>query len=269
MKLTKRQFREQLFHDKWAKMLSPLKIYYKESFESPTAIENQYIVSQISAFKSKHILDLGCGIGDASIYLALKGAKVTSIDISPQMIRLVNRSAKYYQITKRLQASVMPAEKLTIKNKQFDYIYGNGVLHHIDFLKAAKEIKRVLKKGGKGFFIEPLSYNPLIEVYRKIAVKVRTKDEKPLSLQDINQFGSYFSKFSHKEFHLTTLLIFCWFFIVDRISPNSERYWKKLLIDGNKYSMAFRLLHGLDTYLIKLFPFLARFCWVTVITVQN
>lgn len=106
----------------------------------------------------------------------------------------------------------MVSEHLTFPSSYFDFVYGNGILHHVDFIRTAKEIKKVLKKGGEGYFVEPLSYNLIIELYRKIARKVRTDDEKPLSLHDIEIFGSNFHTFDHSEFHLFTLFIYLWFF---------------------------------------------------------
>jgi len=268
-KLSRRQLNEKNFHDRWAKSIFEKDLFYKESFESPTAIENQFILSKIGSLKGKFILDLGCGIGDASIYFAKKGAFVKAVDISPQMIALVKKFSSRVNVANKIDALVMAAENLSFKSSEFDVVYGNGVLHHVNLIKSSREIKRVLKKGGLGFFIEPLSYNPVIEFYRKIAKRVRTKDEKPLTLKDIKWFCNLFPVSSHYEFHFLTLVIFIWFFIGKRISPNQERYWKKILKEGNKYQKVFNLLNKLDYVLLKYLPFLRRFCWITVIAVQK
>ena len=268
-KLTKRQLSEQKFHDKWALSVKKEDIFYNEAFEAPSALENQFILSKMGYIQNKSILDLGCGIGDASIYFAKKGAFVTSVDISPKMIALVKRHTDKMKLKKNIKSQVMVSEHLTFPSSSFDFVYGNGILHHVDFLKTASEIKKVLKKGGEGYFIEPLSYNPIIELYRKIARKVRTDDEKPLSLHDIEKFGSNFNTFYHSEFHLFTLLIYVWFFLVLRLNPNKVRYWKKFLADGHKYKTAVNFLAACDKLLLRFIPFINRFCWTTVIRIQN
>ncbi len=267
--LTRRQINEKIFHDKWAKSISSRDFFYKETFESPTAIENHFILSQMGKLTGKKILDLGCGVGDASIYFAKKGADVKAIDISPKMVSFLKKFAKKEKVGRKIHSMVMPAETLLFSQSTFDYVYGYGVLHHVDFLKTASEIKRVLKKGAYGYFIEPLAYNPVIEVYRKMASQVRTDDEKPLSLADIKKFSSFFQTSSHNEFHLCTLLIFIWFYFGKKTHPNQERYWKKLLVEGYRYKRVFNILNNIDKILLQVFPFLSRFCWTTVIIVQK
>lgn len=269
MKLTQRQKREQVFHNNWAEGQSISGFFYKEMFESPAALENKYILQCIGSLDKKKVLDLGCGIGDASIYFAKKNAKVYAIDISDKMIKFLQHMMSKYKVENKISAKVCPAENITYAENSFDVVYGNGVLHHVNIHKAQKEIKRVLKPGGEAYFIEPLSYNPVINVYRHMASHVRTVDEEPLSLRDINMFISKFKSGSHKEFHFTTLLVFLYFFFVERVHPNSERYWKKILKEGHKYERHIYFLSRLDEVLFKLIPFFRRFAWVTVIRVEK
>ena len=50
----------------------------------------------------------------------------------------------------------------------------------LNFLSVLNEISRILKPNGKLLFIEPLGTNPLINFYRKLTPKSRSKDEHPL-----------------------------------------------------------------------------------------
>ena len=172
-------------------------------------------------------------------------------------------------MAQQVRAKQMAAENLSFSDESFDYVYGNGVLHHTDFLETGLEIKRVLKKGGRAFFIEPLNYNPIIRLYRHIAHEVRTQDERALSFEDIDRFGRLFRTSGHREFHLLTQGIFLWFFFIKMTSPNKERYWKKIIIEGKRYEKAFSLLFHLDTIILKCVPLMAQLCWNSVIIVQK
>jgi ubiquinone/menaquinone biosynthesis C-methylase UbiE len=261
---------ERKFHDKWAKKIKLQDINYKGAFESVTAVENRYALSQMGSIKGKKILDLGCGMGDTSLYFASKGARVYAVDISPGMIGLVKRVARKAGYSKNIDAKVMLAENLKFPSSYFDLVFGNGVLHHVVIEKTLAEVNRVLKEGGMAAFVEPLGDNPVINIYRKIAKKVRTPTEIPLKYATLDRLTNIrFKKFSHKEFHLVTLLIFLWFYLVERTNPNKERYWKKIIDDGEKINGVFRSLVKIDELIFKLVPPIKMFCWNTVLIYEK
>jgi len=256
---------EEVFHDNWAKEINPNDLCILEAFEGPVSPEYRFAISLLGNLKDKKILDAGCGAGEETIYLASKKAKVTAFDISEKMLEVAQKLANKFHIEQSVNFKKMNAEKLEFPNESFDQIFGNSVLHHVNIKKAAQEFHRVLKRGGKAVFIEPLAYNPLINYYRRIANIVRTRDEHPLKFEDIKIFKKHFKTVNHYEFQLTTLLIFCYFFLIERVNPNQDRYWKKIIREGNKYKTMFNILYTIDKTILTVCPFLKRFCWVTVI----
>ena len=62
---------------------------------------------------------------------------------------------------------------------------GSGILHHLDLPISLGEINRVLKKGGRALFKEPLAANPLLKLFRILTPRSRTVDEKPLTSSDL------------------------------------------------------------------------------------
>lgn len=260
---TERQKTEEAFHDEWAKSMDLDEILVKESFEAPTALENQYVVEQLGDLKGKRVLELGCGAGEGSVYFATKGANAVATDISTGMVAVVHRVAEKYGV--KVAAHRMTAEVIDYPDASFDVVYGNGVLHHVDFHKAVQEASRVLKPGGKAIFIEPLSYNPVINVYRHIAKTVRTPDERPFKFKDLKEMYPYYSEGHHKEFWFFTLFIFIYFYLIERADPTKERYWKKVIKDAPKFSKMFAFLNALDKFFLKVFPPFRYLCWNTVI----
>lgn len=259
--------REAAFHDEWAASIDPATTLVDETFTAPTAVENQYILEQFGPLRGKRILDYGCGAAEAGTYFAKQGAKVVGVDVSPGMLDVAKRLAERHGTSievRQVTGSAIPADA-----GEFDLIYGNGVLHHVDLSRAKPELARVLKPSGKACFIEPLTYNPVIEVYRRIADTVRTPDEHPLSFPDIDGFRAHFDDVSHREFWLSTLAIFLRFYLWERVDPKTERYWKKIYTDAERLRGFFTPLRRFDDILLSRLPVLGRLCWNTVITVSR
>lgn len=260
-----RRLNESEFHDRWAGEIDATETLVDETFTAITAVENQHVLAQFGDVRGKRILDYGCGAAEGGVYLAKQGARVVGIDVSAGMLATAQRLASRHGVqieTRQVTGDLIPAA-----DEEFDLVYGNGVLHHVSLPVAIPELARVMRQGGKGCFIEPLPYNPVINLYRRIAREVRTPDEKPLTFGDIERFHEHFGQVSHREFWLTTLLVFVKFFLIDRANPNQERYWKKIYTDAGKLSSFFGPLRNLDDRLLDLIPPLRRLCWNTVITV--
>ncbi|OIO37865.1 MAG: hypothetical protein AUJ71_04285 [Candidatus Omnitrophica bacterium CG1_02_49_16] len=256
--------REKDFHNEWARSIRLEDLLVREAFEVPTAIENQYALRSLGDLQGKRLLDLGCGAGETSVYLALRGAEVDACDIAEEFLKVARSLAEKFDVPLRtVQAE---ASHLPYPDESFDLVFGNGVLHHVELVPTAKEISRVLKKGGKAVFIEPLPYNPVIHIYRHMAKGVRTEDEKPLTFKQIRNIGPYFSSIKHKEFWLFSLLIFLHFYFVRKWNPSKVRYWKKIIEEGETYRGLFFFLQKIDYFSLKFLPFLRPLCWNTVVT---
>ena len=256
--------REREFHNVWAKSININELLVRETFEAPTAIENHYALSELGDLKDKKLLDLGCGAGETSVYLALVGAEVYACDVAEEFLGVAQALADKFNVKVNFQQA--EASRLPYPNGFFDFVFGNGVLHHVELIPTAKEISRVLKKGGKAVFIEPLPYNPAINIYRQMAKELRTEDEKPLTFRQIQSLGAYFSSLKHKEFWLFSLFIFFHFYFVRGWNPSKVRYWKKVIEEGESYRRSFSFLQKMDHFSLKFLPFLRPLCWNTVVT---
>jgi SAM-dependent methyltransferase len=177
------------------------------------------------------------------------------------------------QVARRHEAPVTLAvgagENLPFAGDRFDIVYGHGVLHHLDLVPAMREVSRILRPGGLAFFIEPLGYNPIIDVYRWMAGDMRTPSERPLRFADLEPLGPAFSEIDHREFWLTTQLVFVWFLVGMGVHPARERYWKKVLYDVDRIRWLFRPLYRLERTILDAFPWLGRYCWNSVICLKK
>lgn len=260
--------KEVVFHDNWANSTDISKVYVDQAFESCSSPENRKILSWMGDIKGKNILELGCGLGEASVYFAKKGAKVTATDISSKMIEKVQELATYHKVT--VEGKIVSANNLdNLANDYFDFIYAGNLLHHVDIIKCVTHLRTKLKDKGVAFFWDPIAYNPIINIYRKMASQVRTTDEHPLKINDIKAIKKVFSKVEFEYFWLTSLGIFIWYYFVKRIDPNKERYWKKILEDADDISPFLKVSQSIDSFLFKFIPPLRLLAWNIVIRAEK
>jgi SAM-dependent methyltransferase len=260
--------RERAFHDAWAAESSGHDVPVEAAFEGLTAPENRFIVSLMGDLGGVRLLDLGSGLGEAAVYFAERGARVTATDVSPEMCAVCEEAGRLRGV--RVETVVTPVERLEVPAGSFDVVYGANLLHHVADLDAAlRAVRRALKPGGRCFFWDPLAYNPVINVYRRMATAVRTEDEQPLTFDVLDVFRRHFTKVEHREFWLLTLLLFVKYYVVDRVHPNASRYWKRILLeDPRRIGWWFRPLLAADGVLLRL-PLVRRLAWNMVVWAER
>ena len=119
------------------------------------------------------VLELGCGTGYFTRCLAITGANVTAIDISPDLLEVARRDCHGENVSFEIQN----AYALTYGDETFDSVVGSSVLHHLEIDAALNEVERVLKPGGSIYFTEPNMMNPQIAVQKNVpAIKKRLGD---------------------------------------------------------------------------------------------
>lgn len=255
--------REEAFHDDWANSIDITRIKVDDYFEVATAPENRFIISKLGDIRGKKILELGCGAGEASVYFAKKGAQVTATDLSQGMLDVTMRLAAIHGT--EVQTVKTPAAPLPFADESFDIIYAANLLHHVDIEVTLKECRRVLKQGGRFCSWDPLAHNPVINIYRKMAMGVRTEDEHPIRMKQLKFFRNNFSKLEMSTTWLFTLWIFLRFYLIERVDPNKERYWKKIIDDHKRLERLYFRLEKMDKSFLRVFPFMKRYCWNLVI----
>lgn len=259
-----RDLKERAFHDAWADRTSLSEIRVFDAFENITAQENRFIRMEMGDIRGLRVLDVGAGLGESSVYFACQGARVTANDISPGMLKRCAELAELHGVT--VSPLLSPADRFDFGENRFDIVYGANILHHLEDMRSFLiAVKRALAPGGRFFFFDPLAYNPVINIYRRLATEVRTEDERPLRFGQLKIFEEIFGGVSHREFWLTTLLIFLKYFLIDRIHPNEDRYWKRILReDPGRIGWWFHPLLRLDDFLLTL-PLVRRLAWNIVI----
>jgi SAM-dependent methyltransferase len=259
--------REASFHDAWASSTRLEDVLVRECFESPTALENHFILCKMGNLVGKKILDIGAGLGESSVYFAMQGAKVTTTDISPLMVDKVLRLALKFGVG--MDGIVSTAESLNVPENHFDFVYIANTIHHVhDRARLFAQIRRALKPGGWFFSYDPLAYNPAINLYRRMATEVRTPDESPLTRADLQLAKKYFTNLEHREFWIASLALFVKYYLFDRVHPNADRYWKRILKEKPERLRWWRPLLSLDRVLSRI-PAIRLLAWNVVLWGQK
>lgn len=259
---------ERDFHDAWAASEDLAKIDVRQANEACTAPEMRHITKSLGDLTGKTVLDIGCGLGEVSVYFAMCGAKVTASDLSPGMCAVAKKLAALNDV--EIETHVASSESLGLpEDVKFDVIYTGNMLHHVDIATTMAQILPHLAPEGRFVSWDPVVYNPVINVYRRMAMQVRTEDEHPLTRADVALISSYFKETKTHFYWLTTLIIFIIMAIVQRRNPNKERYWKSVVKEAPKWAWLYRPLECVDRGLIAVFPPMCWLCWNVVIIARN
>lgn len=202
-----------------------------------------------AAGPGKRALEFGCGTAGFSVALRQGGAAVTSIDISPVAI-VQSRDWTYSKNVRDIRFCTMNAESLAFAGKSFDLVCGTGILHHLQLEQTYAEIARVLRPNGVGAFLEPLGHNPIINLYRKMTPSMRSEDEHPLLMPDLELAKKFFGTVKCEFFHLHSLA--------------AVPLRKSAL-----FSPALRTFDALDKLVFAAVPPLRRWAWITVISLAE
>jgi ubiquinone/menaquinone biosynthesis C-methylase UbiE len=156
--------------------------------------------------RDKVVLDYGCGTGRYSVKLLEAGARhVTGIDISSREVVIAADTVAEAGFADRSAFLVVDAHRTCFRNASFDLVVGGSILHHLDIAPALRELRRILKPGGRAVFSEPLWHNPILRLGRTLTPSARTKDEHPLKKSDWELCASVFSHFQHVEHEFVTI----------------------------------------------------------------
>jgi SAM-dependent methyltransferase len=196
----------------------------------------------------QRVVEYGCGPGSAAFGLAAAGVEVTGIDISP--VAVEQARARADELGLDVTFAVMNAEALELDDGTFDGVCGSGILHHLDLRRSFDEVARVLRPTGSAVFLEPLGHNPAIRAYRALTPKLRTDDEHPLVLADLELAGERFSTVDPTFHQLLWLLS-----VPLRGLPGGSR------LAG--------ILERCDDRLFAAVPRVRRHAWTTVIRLRG
>lgn len=127
-----------------------LHVVWGQGFLSPGGPEEVREIVRDLDLAGKALLDIGCGTGGPAAVLAKeKGARVTCLDVEPQVLERARRTAESAGVTASIDFRLVEPGPLPFEPQTFDIVFSKDSLIHIPDKRALyREILRVLKPGG-------------------------------------------------------------------------------------------------------------------------
>jgi ubiquinone/menaquinone biosynthesis C-methylase UbiE len=210
---------------------------------------SEYSSRAISKGRDGTMLEYGCATGlESKLWLDVC-KKLVGIDISSEAIDKATQNLEEMGYSDKATYVEMNAEQLEFEDSMFDAIVGNGIIHHLELNACYKELARVLSPSGSAVFIEPTGHNPVINAYRALTPSMRTEDEHPVLMKDIELAKLYFDNVQVVHYNLFTILA----------TPfRNAGFFQPLL----------SLLHAVDRGIFKI-PGMKKYGWTVVMELSQ
>ncbi|MGH8015153.1 MAG: SAM-dependent methyltransferase [Candidatus Zixiibacteriota bacterium] len=112
--------------------LKPDDLMYMDEFHARGRLATAELAQQAGLDKTKHVLDIGSGIGGPSRFMALNyGCKVTGIDLTKEYCDLAQLLADKFGLGDRLQYLNCSALAMPFENESFDVVWTQHVAMNI------------------------------------------------------------------------------------------------------------------------------------------
>jgi 2-polyprenyl-3-methyl-5-hydroxy-6-metoxy-1,4-benzoquinol methylase len=172
------------------------------------------LLQRAGDLQGKRVLEVGCGTGALSTFLALRGAEVVGVDVSEPTLALARRRADTNGVAGQTRFEATPIERCDEPDESFDVVVANQVLHHLELGHAMPNIARLIGERGVALFVEPVLLVPewlrQLRYHRRVLrvfpAKTDTPDERSLDRHDLELITSAFASAQLTPFQLMTRL---------------------------------------------------------------
>jgi hypothetical protein len=151
---------------------------------------NTVVAGELLTLADRIVLDIGCGDGKFTRFLARSGAKATGIDVNPRVIERAYAKAREEGLD--IAWIEGRAEDLPFSNASLDTVVFSNSLHHVDpgeMDHAIAEAARVLKPGGDLYVMEPVAEGAYFEATRLINDEREVRNKARAAVAEATRHG--------------------------------------------------------------------------------
>jgi len=147
----------QVHYTRWWNLKKGLSLHYGiwedgvKTFRDSLINTNKILMNLVQVEESDQVLDAGCGVGGAAIFLCeMKNAKVTGISLSQKQIDFATIAAQKRGLQDKVHFRLMDYTQTSFPNESFDVIWAcESISSATDKTLFIQEAYRLLKKGGR------------------------------------------------------------------------------------------------------------------------
>lgn len=175
------------------------------------------VVQRMNCRAGQRVLEVGVGTG-LSLPLYPDDARVTGIDISPEMLDRARARLERERIAGRIELHVMDAERMSFASNSFDKVVAMYVVSVVPHpRRLVDEMRRVCKPNGEIYIVNHFhSPNPIVGKAESL-------------LAPLSRLVGF-----HPDFCLETFVRDTNLEVVDRQPVNLFGYWRLLRARNNK-----------------------------------
>jgi SAM-dependent methyltransferase len=116
---------------------------------------NAAVVDLLAPAEAERVVDIGAGMGPGTVLAARAGASVVAIEPTPFMRSILKTRRLASRDRDRITVVDGAAEKIPVDDGSIDAVWAVNTMHHwVDPERAAVEIARVLKPGGRVVLVD-------------------------------------------------------------------------------------------------------------------
>ena len=139
-------------HDKGVRAKISWLLKLPKFWNSPLSKE---VIRLVDLQKGENVLDIGAGMGPASVEAASRGAHVVAIDPSRFMRAILGFRRQFQKDPGLITVEAGAAEKIPLSKRSTDVVCAVNAVHHwTDLEGSIEEIARVIAPGGRVLLVD-------------------------------------------------------------------------------------------------------------------
>jgi ubiquinone/menaquinone biosynthesis C-methylase UbiE len=113
------------------------------------------VVQLVAPQAGERVVDLGAGMGSATVVAARSGATVIAVDPTPYMLRILRLRARWHRARREIVVAEGAAESIPLDDASVDALWTVNTLHHwTDKNAACRELARVLRPSARVVLVD-------------------------------------------------------------------------------------------------------------------